>query len=133
MLVAEEATPCLHQLVYVLSDGDLNPRELLSAEPLLTCERHRIEPELRDATITPDVDMRRFTKLVGVEEEPVGSDDLDRWRHLLDSSIALGLTRCEMSGSLRTVACVHAHRTRFLRCHVSLCRIAPWRRHLTTQ
>jgi hypothetical protein len=57
------------------------------------------------------VDMRRFTKLVGVEEEPVGSDDLDRWRHLLDSSIALGLTRCEMSGSLRTVACVHAHRT----------------------
>jgi hypothetical protein len=28
------------------------------------------------------VDVWRFSKLVGIEEEPVGSDDFDRRRHL---------------------------------------------------
>jgi hypothetical protein len=80
--------------VFVLSNNLFNPGELLSTESLRSRESHRFEPELRDATITPNVNVWRFSKLVRIEEEPVGSDDFDRRRHLLVYSIDRpGLTK----------------------------------------
>jgi hypothetical protein len=79
MLAIEEAIPRLHQLFFVLTYDLLDAGKILRSEPLGSRKRNRIEPELRNASITPDVYVRGFSPLVGVGEQPVGPDDLDRW------------------------------------------------------
>jgi len=45
----------------VLTDDLLDSGEILRGEPLRSRKRNRIEPEFRNATITPDVNVSRFT------------------------------------------------------------------------
>jgi hypothetical protein len=78
MLVTEKAIPSLHQLVFVLSDDLFDTSELLRTESSRTHKRDVSEPEFRDATVTSDVNMWWLPQLVGIEEEAIRTDNLDR-------------------------------------------------------
>jgi hypothetical protein len=61
MLATEEAIPRLHQLFSVLTDDLLDSGEILRGEPFGSRKSDRIEPELCNATITPDVNVSGFS------------------------------------------------------------------------
>ncbi len=78
MLATEKPIPGLHQLVFVFSDDHFDSSEFLGVESLRPRQCNTAEPEFCHAAVTSNVNMGWFSYFVGVEEEPVWSNDLDR-------------------------------------------------------
>jgi len=62
----------------VLSNDLFDASEFFSAEPFGTCKSDVSELEFGDASVTSNVNMWWLPQLVGIEEEAIRTDDLDR-------------------------------------------------------
>lgn len=68
---AEVLIPALDQLGFVFVDAPPDPVKLIPAESAAALKPDRIEPELRNAAISFDVNVRRFITIAGIKEEPL--------------------------------------------------------------
>jgi hypothetical protein len=78
MFATEKAMPGLHQLLLVFSDNLFDSSKFLSVESPGTNQGDVSEPELRNTTVPSNMDMRWFSQLISIKEEPIRADNLDR-------------------------------------------------------
>src|SRR5947209_4491926 len=77
---AEVLIPAPQQRGLLILDKLLHLANLAPGEPTLAVEANRFEPELGDAVVTFDVDVRRLATISRIEEKPVGTNSQYR-RH----------------------------------------------------
>ena len=70
---------CFQQLDVVFEHQLLNTPQISGPDSLIACETDdRLQPKLALAIVCPDMDVRRFHSLIGIEVEPVRPDSQDR-------------------------------------------------------
>jgi hypothetical protein len=68
MSTLEVVMPCLQQFAFIIHHNPLDPSQFRGAKPNISLQPNGIQPELRHAALSFDMDVRWFASVARIEE-----------------------------------------------------------------